>query len=111
MSRTIKIILTDKDYARIHEVYPNIEQAVREFLGCTETIVTDREFAVEKISSYTTGTHFSYRDVFNNDPECMNTAHAKLVRSVCRDHGLAVCVGYDELSKVKIYERTEENLV
>lgn len=107
MGRTIKVIIPDKDYDRIMSEHPNIEDDIREFLGCSEKLTTDREYAIKKIESFEPGTIFSFRDVFANSPRALTAANARMVRCLCRELNLAERYGYDPELKVKTYRRID----
>jgi len=108
MSHIIKVILSDKDYARIQKAHPDIERDIREFLGCTDHVLTDREWVVAKIRSFEIGTEFSYRDVFDNEYDKLTVSNAKMVRNVCKQYKFAECLGYNDILKLRMYRRIEE---
>ena len=108
MGRVIKVIVPDKDYDRIMQEHPNIEEDIRQYLGCSETLTTDREYAIDKIRSFAPGTIFSFRDVFDNSPRELTSPNARLVRCVCRELKLAERYGYDSTLKVKTYRRLND---
>lgn len=109
MSRIIKIYLKDTDYNRIYNEHGDIATYMYQLLGCQSDNTSLEKYISDKIKSFEIGKEFSYRDIFDNDPEKMTAANARLVRYICRCSDFAECLRYDSADRTRIYRRVKEN--